>query len=567
MAEVLRGIKRRLGVADLNIFGAPSKERKSNDNQPGENVTEEHSEGQTTSAGTGDRQRKRNRKDNDATRSARWKTVAIDLVMCDRMLRRALSKRQQVRDRIDDTDRRIATYKKCLERLMQREYSAANGYRVRILREEFQDAKERLQELEARHDEVDEEQGGYRKTRLGMANLLITHIVTEESDTSEFLDSFTSEVLGAYTALVHVLERHGEEKSQESETLERINVLESRIDRLVTQLALDRQLCSATSQDEAVCDKRVARCEGILRQLRCQATYHDERLYKLVHNRMESMDTLCEALDDMLCEDGSIAPFLDDEADQAGSGSGSRGLDLENLLSDSDQSYNVRLVANERDSQNPYGKGLTHDDLRDRLLQGSNFSSIERHERAKDTARVDVVEAYRRHEQLVDTYERDLYLYNRTGRNGRKRSTFDRSHLRSRMEWSGRIVAAEKALQEAREALAKLGVPPSTDAESKFPDRPDDGYAESYEEDRKRNVDRRKLEKWLDEMDETVPPQERETRRPFQIDFRSETQRHRGVWVGESISCVAEDFQERKIQEFERIRGWEEEYRSKRRDL
>ena len=153
-----------------------------------------------------------------------------------------------------------------------------------------------------------------------------------------------------------------------------------------------------------------------------------------------------------------------------------------------------------------------------------------------------------------EIYAKNLNEFNDDVRNGTQEEsmeTFDQWHFNLKAEITRTLTKAEDELREFKMQAREAGVEPTYDEESIFQSHPNDGYAESLEMDMIRAAPAAKIDAWLDDISgEAYDTTVANSLPPLECDEWDS----RTVEIGDSISCVGCESQNRKIQRWEEMK-------------
>ncbi|KAK3714034.1 hypothetical protein LTR37_008063 [Vermiconidia calcicola] len=401
------------------------------------------------------------------------------------------------------------------------------------LMDQVNDASERIRDLAREHGDMEQAISRKRQQRLNRSNLLLAYLIDEEADPSTFCSTFSSELMDALGRISEVSHQIGGEENKRTEIQEAETKLQHRIEAIGFQAECDLQLLQLSQSEREIADKRIARSKGRLCILQRRKAYCDQALKELNQDRREADNQLCEKMEHLLVDNGLI------EAVEAG---GRRKVMAAN---------EVEAISSQDDPHETSGEVSEGLEMGDKQLdqhsrqesvqasENSDTSNIAKLLAAKEQARQDLAQAWDRFVDLQEGHSQELRNYDVLRRPNRTRSEYDRSHLQSRMVWSGRITTAEQALEHVRIRLRDAGRRPSSAASSKFPSRASDGYSEDWEEAQKVLLDRPKVESWLENLDEHEAPSSVPMSRPVDVPLMTWTRRNRLVEDGDSAECAA----------------------------
>ncbi|KAL9083083.1 MAG: hypothetical protein Q9165_008662 [Trypethelium subeluteriae] len=153
-----------------------------------------------------------------------------------------------------------------------------------------------------------------------------------------------------------------------------------------------------------------------------------------------------------------------------------------------------------------------------------------------------------------DIYAKNVGQFHENAANGIQQGSieaFDQWHFSLKGDITRGLIKAEDELRAIKLQAHDAGVEHTFDKESVFQDRPDDGYAESLEDDMIRSAPYAKIQAWrdgvLDEARESGIPD-------INPAFDSDEWEATPVQIGDSISCAGHEDQARRIQRWEELR-------------
>ena len=151
---------------------------------------------------------------------------------------------------------------------------------------------------------------------------------------------------------------------------------------------------------------------------------------------------------------------------------------------------------------------------------------------------IQVQDSQRRFDDLPNIYnkEYDAYIADiELGLVNASKSEFDAVMLLDSRDATAKLIQAEEQLEQARIHAMELGLTlDAFDQESCFQDCADDGYRESLENLWIAHVDRRRIERWMNQEDDT----------PESADF--DEWDSKTVDISDSVSAIADTFKSRK---------------------
>ena len=457
--------------------------------------------------------------------------VAIELYDADQAVRATLNWKLAIDDGLREGKDIVTTLEQDIQNFVE-EDSVANAYAVDRAREQIDYVEYGLSQLKSELSATEQELRGARARRNDLISGFVRPFLDEHQILRHLFLELSAEVLEAAGRFVEVQTDLGEERTRRNNAEHREQYAQDRIQSIKDHLTLDGHLGQADEASITLAERMTAHYEGVVEAATWQVDLRERNITSLLRYKDDADAMLCSAIGWMLRNSGLVNAETEEHS--------------RSLYSD-EYPYKDASLSDPNFEAHGDTNTLRH------AATAFNLTLENRLRATKARARLNLATAHHRFGELRTHYPTDLLWFNMTSRQRASRTELDHRYLQSRRDWTGRIIAAEQELRSARLAIQAEGLRPSDVIESGFADLEEDGYLESLEAATTAQVDRAKLESWLDSVEDQGvflgdPAQDDW---PDDVDDKlSVSERSALLDVTDSISCVAEGKSK------DRIRDW-----------